>query len=157
MTNSQEFKLRTYRGDIPNFSIRNLLKAALKKAMDKSGLSVEQIAEKLSSILCSRFHPGTIYNWTSPSHCKHLPNPEALIVFCFITGSYEPLMALVSPLKDSIQLIGIDQAKLLKIINSKKTEMVEKSKQDDLWKELESISRKYNGIKSGVPFTEIEQ
>jgi hypothetical protein len=140
----------------PNFSIRLKLKAALKRALSKCEKSVDNIADEINIHLGTKFTGATIYNWTCPSHSKHIPAPEHLITFCYVTNSIEPLRELLNPLNGKVKLINNEQAALLSIIESKETELIAREKQETWWKELEKIKIKYNQISLSLN-KEVEQ
>ena len=140
MTNFQKFQSipRT-----PNLNIRTQLKTALRNGVAQSGLSVDEIAIRVNSLIGTTYSGATIYNWTSITH-PHLPNPEALVAFCHVSGNYEPLQAMTSPL--DIHVIGEQEALLLKIVTSKEAELEEVTKQEKYWAAMEGLRKKYFDI-----------
>jgi len=139
-----------------NFSTRVTIKRAIKEVVNSSGLSVDQIAIEINYLMGTNYKGSSVYNWTSTAH-EHIPNAETLVALCYVVSSIEPLQALITPLDKIIQIVDITQIKLLEIISSKETEMVEKEKQESYWKEIERIKKRYRSIGIESPINEVKQ
>ena len=96
------------------------IKAAMREAIEASGLSRPAIADRMNAVALRdgigkggrgrKISKDVIDAWCSESK-NHLPDTELLVIFCSVTGSEEPLRAAAAPL--GCQIVNRTDARLL--------------------------------------------
>ena len=106
----------------PSLNVLRDLKLAMAKAADASGLSREELCDRIN-LLADRYGVrmvkgtgpnltmATFEKWLNPEDKERVIPVKALSVFCAAAGSIEPMQVLVAPL--GWRVIDDKQAKLL--------------------------------------------
>lgn len=105
-----------------SFNTTRELKECMATVVSESGLSREAFLEQMNE-LADRFGVrlmkgnsrsltmATFEKWLNPNNKDHIPNPNALSVFCEVGKSTNPLQVLANPL--GAQIISEKDVKLL--------------------------------------------
>lgn len=107
----------------PGLHVEPAVKAAMRRVAAASLLSREQICDRMNELAESagiklngnakRLELATLEKWLNPHELSYVPTLRALVTFCRVTRSLEPLSALAAPCEG--QVIDADQARLLRI------------------------------------------
>ncbi|MFH1034025.1 MAG: hypothetical protein V1806_05915 [Pseudomonadota bacterium] len=90
--------------DPARLDCRGPLKAALAQAMKASGLSRQQLADKMNDLIrqsgtpARRITGSMLDSWASLSHPGHVPNSFLLPMLCVVLGTTAPIEEIVKPL-----------------------------------------------------------
>lgn len=79
------------------------LKAAMNSAARSSDLSREQIVDEMNAQgrrygVNLRLGLATLEKWLNPAESSHIPNIQALVIYCAILNDLTPLNILAAPL-----------------------------------------------------------
>lgn len=129
----------------PGLDIDPVVKAAMREAARTSGLSREQICDRMNDLAgqagirlgggnAKALAMATLEKWLNPLDREHIPSARAIGVFCRVVQDRAPLQALVAP--HGLHLIDEQQARRLRMA--------------EIEEEMEALKRERQRLKAGV-------
>lgn len=106
----------------PTLNVLRDIKEQMASAYKESGLSRDELCDRMND-LAERYGVrlvkgngkklalSTLDKWLNPEEKEHFPTIKALPIFCAVTGSVEPMRAMIEPL--GWQIIGDQDVRLL--------------------------------------------
>ncbi|WP_460030532.1 hypothetical protein [Megalodesulfovibrio paquesii] len=130
----------------PSLDVDPSIKAAMRRAYESSGLSMEQVVDwmneaagehgiTLSAGRGGRLSVETLAKWLNPTETDRPVPARGLVAFCRALHTLEPLQALVAPLE--ARVIDRKQVALLQLAELEETERQLKKKKARLRAVLE--------------------
>lgn len=106
----------------PTLNVLRTVKERMVTAHKESCLSREELCDKMNDLAerygvllvggrGQRLALATLDKWLNPEEKEHFPTIKGLPIFCAVTGSVEPMRAMIEPL--GWQIIGDQDSKLL--------------------------------------------
>lgn len=108
--------------ETPTFNVVKPVKRAMATVLSSCGRSREQVVDQMNELAdqygvkltkgTGALTLDTLEKWLNPHDMERVINIKAMVIFCAVTGSVEPLQVMVKPL--GFAIVGTKDANLLR-------------------------------------------